>query len=118
MVLTTTGGGEHGPSGPLIAPVVNAFPDMPIIDRQDYLDAMADPRFSNTVRATRRKKLILSGVSTDFCFVYPTAFLIDEADHVLVPVDASGSWTSAIYDDALQRVIQMGGTPISVRFIA
>lgn len=118
VVLTTTGGGEHGPSGPLITPITDTFPHLPVIDRQEYLNAMADPRFSDAVRATGRKKVILSGLTTDFCLVYPTASLIAQGYHVFIVVDASGSWTTAINDAALQRVIQMGATPTNVQSIA
>jgi len=118
VVLTTTGGGGHGPSGPLLPPITETFPDAPIIDRQDYLNAMADPRFADAVRAVGRKKVILSGITTDFCLVYPTASLIAQGYHVFIVVDASGSWTKEINDAALQRVIQMGATPTNLQSIA
>ncbi len=118
VVLTTTGGGAHGPSGGLITPITETFPDVPVIDRQDYLNAMSDKRFADAVRVTGRKKLILSGLTTDFCLVYPTASLIAEGYHVFIVVDASGSWTKEINDAALQRLIQMGATPTNVQSIA
>lgn len=118
VVLTTTGGGAHGPSGGLITPITETFPNAPIIDRQDYLNAMSDKRFADAVRVTGRKKLILSGLTTDFCLVYPTASLIAEGYHVFIVIDASGSWTKEINDAALQRLIQMGATPTNVQSIA
>lgn len=118
VVLTTTGGGEHGPSGPLMPPITETFPDAPIIDRMDYLNAMDDERFADAVRATGRKKVIMSGITTDFCLVYPTASLIAQGYHVFIVVDASGSWTRDINDAALQRVVQMGATPTNLQSIA
>ena len=64
---------------------------------------MDDPRFAAAVKATGRHKLILSGITTDFCLVYPALSLIAAGFHVFIPIDASGSWTSAINDAAIQR---------------
>lgn len=118
VVLTTTGGGAQGTSGGLIKPITETFPDTPVIDRQGYLNAMSDERFADAVRATGRRKLILSGLTTDFCLVYPAASLIAEGYHVFIVVDASGSWTKEINDAALQRLIQMGATPTNVQSVA
>ena len=82
------------------------------------LNAMDDPRFAEAVKATGRRKLILSGITTDFCLVYPTLTLIAAGYHVFIPVDASGSWTMAINEAAMQRLIQAGATPTNVQSIA
>lgn len=118
VVLTTTGGGAEGPSGPLLKPIIDTFPDIEPVNRMGNLNAMDDPRFVAAVKATGRRKLILSGITTDFCLVYPALSLIAQGYHVLIPVDASGSWTSAINDAALQRLIQAGATPTNVQSIA
>lgn len=118
VVLTTTGGGAQGPSGPLISPITDAFPNAPIIDRMGHLNAMDDPRFADAVTQAGRNKVILSGITTDFCLVYPAMSLVAAGYHVFVAVDASGSWTNAINDAALQRMIQMGVTPTNVQSIA
>lgn len=118
VVLTTTGGGEHGPSGPLLPATTDTFPDVPVIARTEYLNAMDDVRFADAVRATGRRKLILSGLTTDYCLVYPSASLIAQGSHVFVTVDASGSWTAAINEAAVQRLVQMGATPTTVQSVA
>lgn len=117
VVLTTTGGGAEGASGPLITPITDTFPDAPVIDRTDYLNAMSDARFAEAVRALGRRKLILSGLTTDFCLVYPAASLVAEGYHVFIATDASGSWTREIDAAAIQRIMQMGGTPTNVQSI-
>jgi hypothetical protein len=81
------------------------------------LNAMDDPRFAEAVKATGRTKIILSGITTDFCLVYPALSLIAAGYHVLVAVDASGSWTKEINDWALHRLIQAGATPTNVQSI-
>ena len=118
VVLTTTGGGAEGPSGPLLKGITDAFPAVAPINRMANLNAMDDPRFAAAVKATGRNKLILSGITTDFCLVYPALSLIAAGYHVYIPVDASGSWTISINDAALQRLIQAGATPTNVQSIA
>ena len=117
VVLTTTGGGAGGPSGGLLKGITDTFPDVEPINRMGNLNAMDDPRFAAAVKAIGRGKLILSGITTDFCLVYPALSLIAAGYHVFVPIDASGSWTSAINDAALKRLIQAGATPTNVQSI-
>jgi nicotinamidase-related amidase len=117
VVLTTTGGGEHGPSGGLLKGIIQSFPDVEPVARTGILNAMDDPRFAAAVKATGRRKIILSGITTDFCLVYPALSLIAAGYHVFIAVDASGSWTKEINDWALQRLLQAGGTPTNVQSI-
>lgn len=118
VVLTTTGGGADGPSGPLLKPITDTFPDAPVVNRLDYLNAMDDVRFATAVRKTGRRKVILSGITTDFCLLYPALSLIREGFHVLIAVDASGCWTRQINDAVLLRLVQAGATPTNVQQIA
>ena len=118
VVLTTTGGGGDGPSGPLLKPITETFPDSPIVNRLEYLNAMDDPRFVEAVRSTGRQKIILCGISTDFCLVYPAISLLRAGYHVFIAVDASGSWTKQIDESALLRLVQAGATPTNVQQIA
>ncbi len=59
VVLTTTGGGVKGPAGGLVPSITETFPDVPVIDRVDYFNAMSDPRFSAAVYATGRRRSFL-----------------------------------------------------------
>jgi isochorismate hydrolase len=81
------------------------------------LNAMDDPRFAAAVKATGRRKIILSGITTDFCLVYPALSLIAAGYHVFIAVDASGSWTKEINNWALHRLIQAGATPTNTQSI-
>lgn len=117
VVLTTTGGGEHGPSGGLLKGITDAFPDVEPIARTGILNAMDDPRFADAAAATGRRKVILSGITTDFCLVYPALSLIAAGYHVFIAADASGSWTRDINDWAMQRLIQAGATPTNVQSV-
>jgi nicotinamidase-related amidase len=69
VVLTTTGGGASRPSGGLLNGITDSFPDAEIINWMGNLNAMDDPRFAAAVKATGRRQIILSGITTDFCLV-------------------------------------------------
>lgn len=117
VVLTTTGGGGEGPSGPLVPAITETFPEAEVIDRQLYFNAMSDPRFAEAVRALGVKNLILTGISTDHCIVYPAASLIAEGYRVFVAVDTVGSWTPQIEMAAQSRLVQMGATLTNLQSI-
>jgi len=108
VVLTTTGGGAEGPSGALLKGITDAFPYVAPINRMANLKAMDDSRLAEAVKATGRRKLILTGITTDFCLVYPALSLIAAGYHVFIAVDAAGSWTKEINDWALHRLVQAG----------
>jgi len=118
VVLTTTGGGADGPSGPLLKPITDAFTQVPIINRLEYLNAMDDGHFAEAVRATGRTKFILSGITTDFCLLYPALSLMKEGYHVFIAVDASGCWTKQIEENVILRLVQAGATPTNVQQLA
>ncbi len=116
VVLTTTGGGAEGAWGPLLKPITDTFPKAPIFNRQ-YLNAMDDPGFADAVRATGRRKIILAGITTHFCLLFPALSLMREGHHVLIAVDASGAWTTQLEDAGLRRLVQAGATPTTVEQI-
>ena len=117
VILTTTGGGAGGPSGGLLKGITDNFPGLATVNRMGNLNAMDDPRFAEAVKATGRRKMILSGITTDFCLVYPALSLMAAGYHVFIAVDASGSWTKEINDWALHRLIQAGATPTNVQSV-
>jgi nicotinamidase-related amidase len=76
VVLTTSY--EEGPNGPIAPGLKEMFPDVKIIKRQGEINAWDDPNFVKAVKATGRKKLIISGILTDVCVAFPTLSAIEE----------------------------------------
>jgi len=71
---------------------------------------MMDDQFVKAVQATGRKKLIMAGITTDVCIVYPAITAVEEGYQVQVVVDACGS-PSALSDQiALRRMENAGVT--------
>ncbi len=78
------------------------------IKRAGIVDAFDDANFSEAVRALGRKKLIIAGLLTEVCVVYPALNAADEGYEIQVIADASGSATKVGDDLALDRMRQAG----------
>lgn len=78
------------------------------IKRLGTVDCMADPHFNGAVKATGRKNLIMSGLLTEVCVLYPALSAVEEGYDVQVVADASGSGTKVGDDIALDRIRQSG----------
>ncbi|MBW4533218.1 MAG: isochorismatase family protein [Pleurocapsa minor HA4230-MV1] len=61
------------------------------IKRAGIVNAWNDPNFKAAVEATRRKNLIMAGVTTDVCLVFPAISACQEGYQVQAVMDASGS---------------------------
>jgi nicotinamidase-related amidase len=115
VVLTTTGGGANGPAGPLSSGITETYPDTPIIDRTDYFNAMSDPRFAGSRQTHRPQEGNPLGPDHRLLPRLPGSLADRPGYHVFIVTDASGSWTKQIDDTALQRLVQMGATPINLQ---
>lgn len=78
--------------------------------RQGVVDCMRDNAFADAVRATDRKNLIMAGITTDVCVVYPAITALEEGYKVQVVVDACGSPTAVADEIALRRMEKAGVT--------
>lgn len=110
MPLVLTSSMEENVQGPLIPVLKDVAPDAfaKRVKRAGIVNAMHDPSFSNAVKATVRKKVIVAGITTEICVVFPVLQLLDEGYHVQVVTDASASFTKAGDDAALRRMEQAG----------
>jgi hypothetical protein len=59
-------------------------------------------------QATGRKKLIIAGIVTDVCVLFPTLSALAEGYEVYIVVDASGTFSEAVRDASLMRATQAG----------
>lgn len=80
------------------------------IQRAGMVDCMMDKDFATAVEKTGRKKLIMAGITTYVCIVFPAITAIENGYEVQVVVDASGSPTAIADQIALQRMEKAGVT--------
>jgi nicotinamidase-related amidase len=104
-VLTTSY--SAGPNGALLGEITSMFPGQEIIDRT-LVNAWDDVRFTDAVKATGRRKLIMAGISTEVCVAFPAIAALREGYDVYVAVDASATWTPRVEQASWIRMAQAG----------
>lgn len=102
----------QGPLFPELAEILPAaFANR--IKRWGKTDAMDDTNFYNAVKATDRKKLIIAGLTTEVCVLYPALSAVLNGYDVQVIADASGSTSKFSDEIALDRIRQSGAAVAS-----
>ena len=91
VVLTSSQ--EQNLQGPLLPELQQILPDAfaARVKRAGIVNAWNDPNFVAAVKKTGRKNLIMAGVTTDVCLVYPAISAVREGFNVQAVMDASGS---------------------------
>lgn len=93
MPVVLTSSQEGNVQGPLIPELAEILPAAfaARIQRTGLVNAWDDARFKAAVEATGRKHLIMAGVTTDVCLVFPALSAVAEGYAVQAVLDASGS---------------------------
>ncbi|MEM6695262.1 MAG: hydrolase [Pseudomonadota bacterium] len=99
-------------SGPFMPEVTDLFPDLDVIDRTS-INAMVDENFRKAVAATGRKKIVLAGLWTEACVMFPTLDLLADGYEVYIPADACGDVTPEAHERAMDRLVQAGAVPMN-----
>lgn len=91
VVLTSSQENMH--QGPLMPELEQILPEAfeSRVSRAGIVNAWNDLAFVAAVKKTGRKNLIMAGVTTDVCLVYPTISAVHEGYNVQAVVDAGGS---------------------------
>lgn len=105
-VITTSA--EDGPNGPYVPEVLNILPDAPRIPRPGQINAWDNAEFVRAIEATGRKKIVMSGITTDVCVAFAALSALDAGYEVYVVVDASGSMNQDTQTAALMRMSEAG----------
>jgi nicotinamidase-related amidase len=107
---------KHGMAGTNVE-LRDALPGVPEIDRTS-MNSWEDPEFVAAVESTGRKKLVIAGLWTEVCVVFPTLDALRAGYQVYVVVDAIGGVSRVAHESAMQRMVQAGAIPISVLALA
>jgi nicotinamidase-related amidase len=99
-------------AGPFMPEVTDLFPKAEVIDRTS-INAWLDGSFRKAVEALGRKKIILAGLWTEACVMFPTLELLKGGYEVYVPTDACGDVSTEAHERAVQRLVQAGAVPMS-----
>jgi nicotinamidase-related amidase len=105
IIVTTTA--RDSMWGPTFPELVEALPDIKIIDRST-VNAYDDERVAKAIEATGRKKLIFAGISLEVCAALPAMTAVARGLDAYVAVDASGTFSETKREAGLLRMQQAG----------
>ena len=112
-IIHSTVNVSTGLNKPPIQQVANALKGIPTYDRTS-INSWEDVEFVKAVKATGRKKLIMTALWTEACLTFPALDALREGFEVYVVADAVGGTSVTAHDMALRRIEQAGGKMISV----
>jgi nicotinamidase-related amidase len=114
MPIVMTSSQEDRIQGPISPELQKAAPDAykKRVKRVGIVNAWADPNFSGAIEATERKNLIMGGVTTDICLVFPSISAVQLGYSVQAILDASGSsW--AVQEEVTRQRMQQAGVVLT-----
>ncbi len=114
MPVVLTSSQEERVQGPLIPQLREILPEAfdRRIKRAGIVNAWTDGNFRDAVVRTGRRNLIMAGVTTDVCLVFPSISAVSEGFRVQAVMDASGS---PFHDseDFSRRRMERGGVVLT-----
>ena len=112
VVLTTSQ--ENQIQGPLAPSLQRILPEAyeRRVQRVGIVNAWADQNFKAAVEATGRTQLVMGGVTTDICLVFPSISAVEDGFEVQAVMDASGS-PFEISEDMSRRRMERAGVVLT-----
>jgi len=92
--------------------IQSVFPEQKPINRTT-LNTWEDKRVVELIKKTGRTKLVIAGLWTEICLVYPVLSALDDGYEVFFVTDASGGVSVEAHERAIQRMIQAGAVPLT-----
>jgi len=114
VIVTTT---SEKMWGPLIPELADVLRGVKIIERTT-VNAWDEKRVADAVKATSRKKLIVTGISTDVCLAFPAIAALADGFESYAVIDASGGFSRTQVDMGILRMQQAGVIPVSYSNVA
>ena len=111
-VVVSTVNVKTGRNKPMIPELQEVLPGIEPLDRTS-INAWEDVEFLAAVKATGRKKLLMTALWTEACLAFPTLDALREGYEVYPVVDAVGGTSLEAHRAALERVVQAGAKPVS-----
>ena len=115
--VITTASEPAGPNGPLMPEIHQLAPAATYVGRKGEISAWDNPDFVKVVRASGKKTLIMAGVWTSVCVVFPAIQAKAEGYTVYAVIDASGDMSQMASQAALDRMTQAGIIPVTTNVV-
>jgi nicotinamidase-related amidase len=107
----------NGPNGPLIPEIRQSAPHAIYVARRGEVNAWDNQDFVDTVRKTGRKTLIVAGVWTSVCVMFPALDAKAAGYEVYAVMDASGDPSELASRTSLARFAQAGVVPTTANSV-
>lgn len=111
--VITTASEPNGSNGPLMPEIAHHAPHAVYVARSGEVNAWDSEGFVAQVRATGRKTLVMAGVWTSVCVMFPALDARAAGYDVYAVPDASGDPSEMASRISLARFVQGGVKPIS-----
>ena len=115
--VITTASEPNGPNGPLMPEIQQFAPHAVYVPRKGEVNAWDNEDFVKTVRATGKKTLIMAGVWTSVCVMFPALDAKAAGFKVYAVTDASGDPSEMASRTTLARFTQAGVIPTSTNAV-
>jgi nicotinamidase-related amidase len=111
--VITTASEPNGTNGPLMPEIHQFAPHAVYVARKGEVNAWDNEDFVRTVRATGRKTLVMAGVWTSVCVMFPALDAKLAGFKVYAVMDASGDVSEMANRTTLARLVQGGVIPVT-----
>ena len=115
--VITTASEPNGPNGPLMPEIHQFAPHAVYVPRKGEVNAWDNEDFVRTVRATGRNSLIMAGVWTSVCVMFPALDAKAAGFKVYAVIDASGDPSELASRTSIARFAQAGVIPTSTNAV-
>ena len=117
LPLITTTSVPDGPNGPPMPELQEAAPHAHYVPRHGEVNAWDNEAFVKAVRDTGKKTLIMAGVWTSVCVMFPALDATAAGFKVYAVMDASGDPSEMASRTTLARFVQGGVVPTTVNAV-
>jgi nicotinamidase-related amidase len=115
--VITTASEPNGTNGPLMPEIHQLAPHAVYVARKGEVNAWDNEDFVRTVRATGRQTLVMAGVWTSVCVMFPALDAKLAGFKVYAVMDASGDVSEMANRTALARLVQGGVVPVTTNAV-
>jgi nicotinamidase-related amidase len=115
--VITTASEPNGPNGPLMPEIHQFAPHAIFVPRKGEVNAWDNEDFVKAVRATGKKTLIMAGVWTSVCDMFPALDAKAAGFKVYAVIDASGDPSEMVSRTTLARFAQAGVVPTTANAV-
>ena len=117
LPIVTTASEPCGPNGPLMSEIAELAPQAIYAPRNGEVNAWDNDLFVRTVERTGKRTLIMAGVWTSVCVMFPALDAWTAGFNVYAVIDASGDPSEMVSRTTLARFAQSGVIPTTTNAV-